>query len=85
MNFILRSGSRNTSFEQITLECGPYNTLEHLVSLLTIRYPTLMADHLEIYYKYKRMIQDKTITQLEIPDGAEFLIKEKTNSCCQLI
>jgi hypothetical protein len=85
MYFILKSGSKSVPFEEVMLECEPQNTVEHLVSLLTMRYTTLKAEELDIYHNNKKLYQDQPISKLGVTDRAEFIIRKSDSSCCQLL
>ena len=85
MNFILKSGSKSVPFEEVMLECEPQNTVEHLVSLLTMRYTTFKAEELDIYYRNKKLYQDQPISMLGVTDRAEFTIRKSESACCQLL
>lgn len=85
MNFILKSGSKSVQFEEVILECEPQNTVEHLVSLLTMRYTTLKAEELDIYHNNKKLHQDQPISKLGVTDRTEFIIRKAACTCCQLL
>lgn len=72
-------------FPPITLELYPDNTAEHIISLLTIRYPDLDATLLALRYKGRILSQDKTLYQLNIPDESEITVLYIERSCCSLL
>jgi hypothetical protein len=84
MRLLVKPGNY-LDFTPVTLELYPDSTIEHVISLLTLRYPDLDATKLSVFLNHNLLPQDKTLYDLNIQDDSELSVTEIQKTCCSLL
>lgn len=84
MRLLVKPGD-SLDFTPVTLELYPDNTIEHVISLLTLRYPDLDATKLSVFHNHTFLPQDKTLYDLNISEESELTVTQIQKTCCSLL
>ncbi|CAG9322381.1 unnamed protein product [Blepharisma stoltei] len=85
MKITLEPGADTLDFPPCTIEIGPNNEVEHLLSLLTTRYNTLDPTTLVLYLGDHPLRESLTVIQAGIKDNEKISVKPKRTKCCVLL
>lgn len=85
MRINLEPDHKTVDFDTYTQEIGPHNEVEHLLSLLSLRYTNLDPTTLELCLNNNPIKENLTIYQAGIQDGDTLVVRSRKSFCCNLL
>lgn len=85
MRIILKPRNNEVDFPRTVFDVEPQSTSDHLISHLTLKYNTIDATILVLYYKGRPLPFEEELFKLNIHEDEEIEVGLKEKSCCCLL